>query len=173
MKRIPSRMWAVFALTCASCVTASGQDTAMVSVTKFASSYSKAVLSKDFQVIVAAMYPEFRTHVGGLEKSTALYRDAPPSVWPVAEKLGETELCSVGGIELALVKTIRTLKFLQGPIETDHTYVFVSTDNGKNWSVIDQGCTNGRTVAFVSPAVAADRCVEKMVARFFPESPTQ
>jgi hypothetical protein len=170
MMRAALIRWGVVAATFASCAAAYGQDAAMTaSVTKFASSYSNAVLKKDLQTVVASMYPAFRAHVGGVEKSTALYRDAPASVWPIAEKLGDTELCSVGGLEVALVRTNRTLKFLQGPIETDYTYVFVSSDKGKNWSVIDQGCTNDKTLSWVSAELANHSCGKKMVARFFPE----
>lgn len=159
----------VISIALAGCATASGQEKTMASVTKFASWYSITVLRKDFSTIVSAMYPEFRAHVGGVEKATALYRDAPPSAWPVAEILGNTELCSVGGLDIALVRTSRTLKFLQGPIEAEHTYVFVSSDSGKHWSVVDQDCTNGNTVAWLSPALANDSCGKKMVARFFSE----
>jgi hypothetical protein len=160
----------VVVVSLVSCVAAYGQDTAMTaSVTKFASSYSNAVLKKDLQTIVASMYPAFRTHVGGTEKSTAFYRDAPPSIWPIAEKLGEPELCSAGTLDIALVKASRTLRFLQGPIDAEHTYVFVSSDKGTSWSVVDQGCTNAKTVAMISPELVSGSCGKKMVARFFPE----
>jgi hypothetical protein len=170
MMRAALIRWGVVAATFASCAAAYGQDAAMTaSVTKFASSYSSAVLKKDVQTVVASMYPAFRAHVGGVEKSITFYRDAPPSIWPIAEKLGEPELCSAGALDIALVKASRTLRFLQGPIDAEHTYVFVSSDKGTSWSVVDQGCTNAKTVAMISPELVSGSCGKKMVARFFPE----
>ena len=160
-------------VTCAAAFACYGisysQDATLASVTKYASFYSDAVLKKNFSAMVASMYPALRTHLGGHEKASAFYRDAPPSIWPVAEKLGEPELCSVGGLEVALVKTTRTLKFLQGPFETEHTYVFVSSDKGKNWGVVDQGCTSAKTISMISPELINSRCGKKLLERFFPE----
>jgi hypothetical protein len=139
---------------------------------QFAMTYSRHVLNRDTDAMIALAHKPLVAHVGGAEKMSAIYKEGlANSSWPAAEKFDRTELCNAGNVRVALTRTTRTLKLFQGSRELRHNYLMISADGGNSWEMIDQSCTSGLTIKMIAPEISREKCNSPLFAEMLSINP--
>jgi hypothetical protein len=156
-------------LLCASLLPQLGHGQPDLDARTFVEKYSKSMLKGDVHSMVEAMSPVLIAKIGGTPEAeqwlqTQVDDLRQENLFPLAETIGEFRAYSDPSILLYFVRSTRFSDGFPNRIPNPYLYLVYTTDQGKNWKILDLACANLKWLHAIAPGFHDDASVSDLLS---------